>query len=95
MISDQLPDEHNYASRGIWVDDGNIYIRLKLEDGTDIIDMYNSRSDYRKKYVLKDIPELGETNLIGPNNILVNNNIVFWSSNQGLSIINLDKPVAE
>ncbi|MFW5799542.1 MAG: hypothetical protein ACOCV8_01905 [Spirochaetota bacterium] len=95
MISDRLPDEHNYASRGIWVDDGNIYIRLKLEDGTDIIDMYNSRSDYRKKYVLKDIPELGETSLIGPNNILVNNNIVFWSSNQGLSIINLDKPVAE
>jgi hypothetical protein len=58
--NDTLPDKNKYASRGIWVDQGKVYIRLKLDDGTNIIDIYNARDDYREKFNLKNMTDLGE-----------------------------------
>ncbi len=87
--TDSLPDDNNYASRGIWVDGGNVYIRLQIEDGTNIIDVYNSRDDYRQKYVLRNITGLGESSLVGPNNFVVDDDFVYWGSDEGLKLIDL------
>ncbi len=94
-ITDELPDDNNYASRGIWVDDGTVFIRLVIEDGTNIIDVYNSRDDYRQKFVLKNISGLGKTSLIGPNNFVVDDNLVYWASDEGLRLIDLETAVED
>lgn len=86
-----LPDEHKYASRGIWVDKGKVYVRLELEDGTNIIDVYSSRDDYRNKYVLKGIAGIGDTTLTGSNNIIVLDDTVFWASDEGLMLFDLSE----
>ncbi len=89
--NDTLPDKNKYASRGIWVDQGKVYIRLKLDDGTNIIDIYNARDDYREKFNLKNMTDLGETSLIGPNNMIVIDNYVLWASNIGVRLLDLTK----
>jgi hypothetical protein len=90
-----LPDEHTYASRGIWVDKGKVYVRLELDDGINIIDVYSSKDDYRMKYTLKDIPGLGKTTLTGPNNIIVLDDTVFWASDEGLMLFDLSEAKEE
>ncbi len=85
---ESLPDKGNYASRGIWIDKGNIYLRLEAE-GTDIIDVY-SNMKYEKKYVLKDIKEMGKTTLDGAKNMVVMDNKVYWASDKSIKLIDLE-----